>query len=183
MVMGPTAPTGVYQINATSYTEPASFKLISEQILTSTATDIDFTGLDLEDAGIYYLEIISKKTATGVDGIYLYMNDDTTDSNYKTQQFWADNTTVNAENTTNTPFIGLGADTTGQIYIKVSISKMSGGKPMFHCNWIDAGYPRGGLYLGSKNSTDNVTEIKLRNGTSNGWVSGTFVRLYQMRGG
>jgi len=59
--------------------------LISEIVISSDCDYVDLTGLDSDVDGGYILEVAIINNATSDTGYYLYVNGDTTNSNYRVQ--------------------------------------------------------------------------------------------------
>lgn len=94
--------------------------LIAEATLTSTATSIEFTGLNGETDEIYEIICNIKMNTSGAN--YLYLNSDSTTNNYGYQYFIGYSTTVSANRGMHSLGIRIGnANSTTTIYNKLHL--------------------------------------------------------------
>jgi hypothetical protein len=91
---------------------PAKSRLVaSDEVTGSATTTIDFTGLDMNaHGGRYNIEVSFIEGASLVTAINLYVNNDTTDTNYYVQQISVNDTTVTGSRTNLPSMVQSAAD-------------------------------------------------------------------------
>jgi len=101
-------------------------KISSTTISGSDVTSVDFTSLDIDTDGIYVL-IIEMQEATGnaID-LSIYINDDTTATNYYRQYVNASNSSLASDRTNEAIFGAQAANESGFYYLKVFRVKPQG---------------------------------------------------------
>jgi len=98
---------------------PSTWEKIAEYVAPSDVTNIDFTGLDINEDGFYVLFFHVKNPAGANAALYLFVEGDYTATNYYCQYLRGDGTTVSG-NRVNNPTIGYvfsGETVNGIVYI------------------------------------------------------------------
>ena len=158
--------------------------IISEITISSDCDYIDFTGLDSDIDGGYILECAIVNHATSDTGYYLYVNGDTTNSNYKGQYFATCGGTIFNGRTDN-PSINY-IPSNSNINLTINIKCING-----YFKFIVIGNAVAtadhdistGLWAGNRNSTiTKITSLRISADQTNGIGANSKFILKRMRG-
>lgn len=166
----------------TDVTTPHSntIRVISAMTLTSDATNIEYTGLDLDSVKNYFLTMnVTNGNASSQPLMHIYFNDDTTDTNYYTQSVFASSTSVSSDryNASYLNVSGIRVGMSGMFFAK--IGRVA--KPFVVCESA----LNSGTYLQFNDTRvvwqtgNNVTKITLHSDQVNGFGSGSKLVLYE----
>ena len=176
-------PTNDQDAATKAYADNAMEK-VSEVNVSSNCTYVDFTGLDGNSAWFYRL-FASIKNPSGSDSTYyIYVNGDTTNTNYYNQFLQANGTTVNA-NRQNLPAIGAINSGYGGLF-NVSITKDPDGYFRFYSaiNRESGSGIKNLSRSGIKTATiTNITSLRVQAETSNAIGAGSKLILFKVRRG
>lgn len=165
-----------------------ALQFVSEVIVSTAQTDIDFTGLSLDAAGIYRIELLLVPNATGDQAVAMYYNADTTAANYRRRRltvFSTSSVTTAAASDANisTSVGGTNGATNQPHKLTVEIQKVAGAYPVAETRvvgWSGTGQLWSETLAHSRMNAADVTDIKLRHVVANGFGVGTRARLYKL---
>lgn len=162
-----------------------ALELLDEVILGTAATDIDFTGLDLDADFNYIVKAFAVPAVSGGHVISMFLSGDTTVTNYNSQLLYGLGASAGAQGGNNAliHFNNAMPDTSNPFSFVIDLLKVAGSKPNAMCTGVGVhtdGAPFWGGVMHRRNNTANVTDIKLRNSITNGFGVGTRIRLYRM---
>lgn len=155
-------------------------QLVSSQTLGANATTVDFSSLNFNTDGEYFFE--GYVTNTAANSVRLYVNNDTTDANYSTQNFTAVTTTL----TGSTSAAPIAATTQGSATSKWWFR----GRAFLVNGWFSFesesnrgndsnGYEK---HTGHKSSASiaNITQLTFSHASANGFATGSIFRIYKI---
>lgn len=159
--------------------DSASQKPIAEYEVTGSAvTSIDFTGLDINAHKSYRIELEAIDGATGSD-ISLYVNGDTTATNYYHQYIYANGASVSSGRANNPTVVAIISGTNSSSVINVlrvngyphilSLINRSGSSTI---ELIQRTIQKTG-------TVTNITQLTFTSNVANGIGVGTKVRIYR----
>lgn len=178
-------------IAGTSFTGSASgltdsLVRVTDGVVSSDVTDIDLTGLNINTHGGWYMLAFTVNYSSGAGSqIKLYVEGDTTDTNYYSQCLLVDGTTVTAARVNRPEFSFIGGTTyysEGVMYIKRDPS----GRIRINSNANEAQFTGGSnvrmnnCAIASANAYTNVTSIRIASSASF-LKSGSKFTIYRMR--
>lgn len=156
-------------------------QLVSSQTLGANATQVDFTGLDFNTDGRYYFEVFAIANAASTSSS-LYVNADTTDANYSTQNLTVATATVTGSTTAAPILMTSYGSASSNYWIRGSAQLVNG--------WFEfesqtnRGHDANGfeLHVGSKTSASiaNITQLSFKSGAANGYKTGSIFRIYKI---
>ena len=157
---------------------------VSEVNVSSDCTYVDFTGLDGNSVWFYVLHGTMKNPTGSAEEYYLYVNGDTTDTNYYLQYLDVYGTTVSA-NLVNSPpmaYAPSGASTLSVVHITKS--------PTGYFQYVaHEGRHQSNVFLNLRagikaNATiSNITSLRVQAQQSNGIGAGSKLILFKVRRG
>ena len=166
--------------------EVSGWEVLSDWLAGSDADYVDFTGLDINTHQFYILIsriIVAGSTATTY--FKLYINGDTTDTNYYTQVLYATDTTIAAERP-NVPYFCVGKGIDGQRGVLGFCPVIR--DPEGYVRWINqyirdsAANALMAFYGGIKTGTvTNITSIRIAASVSGGLGTGSRITLCKPR--
>ena len=160
----------------------SSSLLVAETVVSGSAvTSVTFSGLDGNAAGGYYLDMGCINALASAITLKLYINGDTTDTNYYRQYIYADSTSISA-NRSNLPKIAsVAASKTLVTHLNINcvnnvaawdiVSSDSNGSAM-NVNF---------MYFERVPATSNITSITLQGSDSSCIAIGSTFRLYRRK--
>lgn len=161
------------------------YKLVAEKvadiIVPSNTTSVDITGLSIGKGNEYYLV---SDVVSGVNSdYYLYVNDNTTATNYYSQRLTANSTTVNGARTNN-PNI-LDASSGNKSLIMSNIKLTNSGYLVSQNNSCE-NYGGSGIILNKYYTTptftaDPITKLTITASATNGIATDSRFTLYKMK--
>ena len=163
---------------AASGGEASRLELIEKKVLVANATQVDFTGLSIDD-GNYMLVMHIFQNGTGSPNLSLYFNDDSA-ANYDSQYLDGTNTVVSAGRVTSGLFGGL--VNVGPALYMAMISKLSGKKPVtntFNATGHTA-LPTIAAWAHTWDTTSTITKITIWSPTANSIGIGSTFTLYKL---
>jgi len=157
-----------------------TFKKISEVELSSDTNQITFTGLDINTHKIYviYANMKNADTSNPLNSD-IYINGDTTETNYYTEQIYASGSTVSAQNNNRSMFLDIPAGQTAicRVFMMRTIddhvrmvmlsNRNEGTDLMIQYNAI--------FYT---QTATNITQIDIKVRTGNNFASGSKIYLF-----
>lgn len=186
------APTTDYQVankkyvddktvaDATSSVKGIDYKgLLAEYTVTGSAvTSIDFSGLDINSHKSYRIELDILGVTPGAN-IYMFVNGDTTTTNYYMQSVVFNGTGLSGDRH-NQPRIGnIGANMSSKFNVNLSIIN---GKAVYNSisNYRDGSTIEGFMSFGAKVATvTNIAQLTFVAGTANTINVGSKIRIYR----
>jgi len=156
---------------------------VAEFDVSAKVDSVDITDLDLNaDGGLYmFLGFMQNDNTTDASDVLLYVNDDTTASNYNSQQLYTSSTTVSSQRN-NTAKIG-GCWQDGSVSLWGYIMRDYDGyvKVVVISTHRKAGDCLGENRFMSKNATvTNVTKLTFSASATDGWGVGSKIRLFKV---
>lgn len=155
-------------------------QLVSSQTLGANATTVDFSSLDFNTDGEYFFEAYIINTAA--NSVRLYVNNDTTDANYSTENFTAVSTTL-AGSTSAAP---IAATTQGGATSKWWLrgrAFLVDGYFSFESE-SNRGHNSNGYekHTGHKSSASvaNITQLTFSHASANGFGTGSIFKIYKI---
>jgi len=150
--------------------------------LTSPATQVDFTGLDLDAAKAYMVWIGHKGANVASCWIKMNYNDDTVETNYDSQHLYSVGTTITTYHADRADFVWHEQN---QKSIAVGyIIRPSGGQPRAICynNTREDTSMELWLFYHMWVTSANVTKISFRALTAGAMDTGTRITIFRMSG-
>lgn len=156
-------------------------ELVTDTTLTATAQQIDITSVDLEAEGVYLVLLTWKQTAlAGTSSCSLYYNSDTTATNYYTQKFLANHTTISGARG-NDAILGQCDQNHDTVFV-IWIGKAVGEEAQASC-YAHQGLAPASIQLTVKlhkwTSSNNVTTISLKTGGADEFGIGTRIQVFR----
>lgn len=155
---------------------------LGEVVVSTAQQDIDFSGLGLEAAGIYQIELVHVANATSAATISLYYNGDLTAGNYQSQ-YWSAFGSSTFQDRASNARIALDAGTVavGAVLTStIKISKLASRRPQALAE--TTGNDGSNIFTQrishTRTNTADVTSIKLR--SSGLFAIGSRARLYAL---
>jgi hypothetical protein len=138
-----------------------NWDVIYETTLNNDVSYIDITGLDINTDKEYYLSIITKHNDAN-QKIYLYVENDFSDSNYKTQGLYAVGTSITPVNENN-PVVIIGSSNPNDgAYAKINITK----DPLGYARYLTLSQYENLYYYAlacvNTNSKTNITTLRIK---------------------
>jgi hypothetical protein len=164
----------------------STWKVISEQILSSTVQDVDFTGLDISTDLRYELYFAIYNPTGGEVTYNIYVNGDYTDTHYYVQTLKADGSTVTAARTNapNLVVIPAGSVALGSALIHHRPT-FFGGRFGYTGQYGIAQYitPQTTSFFGSRtySSSSNITSLRIHASVATGICGGSTFILSKQR--
>ncbi|RLE76539.1 MAG: hypothetical protein DRJ44_03890 [Thermoprotei archaeon] len=156
----------------------ATYEKIYETTLSSNVTSITITGLDINSDKQYKL-IINLKNGAGSGLFRIYVNNDTTATNYYEQRLLANDTTVTANRINDCYIDGV----TVEAYVEIDIIRTNDGYIlMFVKNSLNRGSSvyTGVRAISTAGTHTNLTQIDLVGSTSGLFGAGTRIMLFKI---
>jgi len=160
-----------------------AFTSVSETTLTSAAQTINITGLDGDaDGNFYILWINLHNDNVGNGDISLYLNNDTTASNYYRQYLEADNATLSGART-NDSVIGttIAASDGRTFYITVGRDPGGYGRATaMMCQGQGSSVFFGNTIHSTSSNISNITQINLVGSVADVFGVGSTIKLFRV---
>ena len=180
--IGTTSPSAELDVNGDILADNILIK-VSEVNVSSNCNYVEFTNLDGNSAWFYKLLFVVKNAGASTCKYALYVNGDTTDTNYYSQRFEAYGTSTVIERYNNNYFC-QGIASGERAMATATITK----DPDGYFRWTSqAGQASGSsihiqLWAGVKNATiTNITSIRVAASVPNGIGAGSKLILYKAR--
>jgi len=161
-----------------------AFEKVAEVEVDSDCTYVDFTGLDGNSAWFYILFGIIKNPTSSNSHYYLFVNGDTTTTNYYRQK-WTCNGTATEALRVNYPSVGY-ATSSNRTFLEIAITKDSDGYFRFNSkeNRLTGSDVQLHLHFGCKTATvSNITSLRVQAGATNAIGAGSKFILFKARRG
>ena len=158
--------------------------LIEKKTVSGGAvTDLTFSSLDGDTDGVY-LVVGTISNATGSSGrIHLFINGDTTDGNYTTQRFKAENVTLSTSRENDARLGGLQANDDIFFLAWVQRTAQDFGKVISNCiNDQGTSTFREEGYIATDSTISNITSITLHSTVASAIDNDSTVSLYKLGG-
>lgn len=159
---------------------------MSAQTLGAQATSIDFTSLDINTDGIYLFCVDLISNAAADYYVNLYVNNDTTNGNYYSEEYGASGSTgaVQSDNQPAAVFMRSSANT-ARSFAWIWVIRSAGG--YFHFMTTGSTYDstnRMNLrnFAGTKSSATvaNITQLTFTSAQANGLATGSTITMYKL---
>jgi hypothetical protein len=159
-----------------------NFILVQETILGASATDVDFSGLDINTHKAYLLVWKWKNLGDASNALFLYMNGDYTNSDYYRQQFSVDDVTVTSHRANDSEFtntIPQNADAVGSVLIQrdpdgyvraITQNSEKGPSAMILSVWT----------IAKSATVANLTSLRIHSYEASGMAAGSRFALYRV---
>jgi hypothetical protein len=159
-------------------------KIYDTTVTGAAVTSVQFTGLDLDSDGTYFIVIDLYNAAAGGANILLEANGDTTTTNYENTRIQADGSSISNTlfNTAGITYCDAGLQVVAHIYVSKHASKYAMGNCI--SNFYVAGATHPILWNSTwikKNATTNFTSIEIVSSQANGIGIGSRIILYQVK--
>jgi len=161
-----------------------AFEKVAEVEVSSDCDYVDFTGLDGNSAWFYVLFATIKNPTASGSAYHLYVNGDTTDTNYYCQYITGNGTNVTPARV-NEPIIGY-VPAGNRVYDIVNISKDPDGYFRYYVNTnrYSSSSIQVQIQAGVKTATiDNITSLRVQANVSNAIGAGSKFILFKARRG
>ncbi len=169
--------TGFYPVASAG----TGLKLIATSEVTGSATStIDFTGLDINTDKFYKIIFNYHNDLASAYGVAMFINADTTTTNYHTQEVHISSNTTASARANNANILYFFNSGTGQAEILLSLSK--DGYPNAQA-FYDEGKSANAVQIDLRHykkigTVANITQVTFTTQTANGFAVGTEVRIY-----
>lgn len=173
------AATPIYTVTELFYQQfSAPGSLVAEIDIGSATTSITFNGLGAVSAGGYILTGNVVNTSISASNYFLYVNGDTTMSNYKCQQAYSINTTLTGLNANEPTFVGgLLASNTASFVCNIEVTPNNIEMYSSNSSRTD-GYTESIMGYRTISTTD-ITSLTITTDISNAIGIGSRFRIYR----
>jgi hypothetical protein len=157
-----------------------AWKKVADTTLSSPATEISVTGLNLDTHGVYKILFYGFSGATG-SSVSWSVNGDTSTGNYRYQRINASSTTVNT-NPISSNLLIPGLEANEEVVLEMTLTKKAGVVPrgLAIATYSGASAMTLRIFSVAYTDTSNITSFKVVAGVTNGLAAGSRLIIHKL---